>query len=91
MSSNRHLAPGVDTILLKTHFAVVTDAAGALRFPVKSNKFPSTVNIVHFFSSFYGFTPRTIFPYVTFFVFRDLIFDNENDFIFPLYPSDTLS
>ena len=32
MSANRHLDPGVDITLLKTHFAVVTDAVGALRF-----------------------------------------------------------
>ena len=32
MSANRHLALGVDTTLLKTHFAVVTDAVGELRF-----------------------------------------------------------
>ena len=66
MSDNRHLVPGVDTTLLKTHFAVVTDAVGALRLPVKSNKFPSTVNLVRSFSSFSGFTLHTIFPYVTF-------------------------
>ena len=66
MSANRHLAPGVDTTLLKTHFAMVTDAVGALRFPVKSNKFPPTVNIVRSFSSFYVFTLHTILPYVTF-------------------------
>ena len=46
MSTNRHLAPGVDTTLLKTHFAVVTDAVGALIFPVKSNKFLPTVTLV---------------------------------------------
>ena len=39
MSANRHLEPGVDTTLLKTHIAVVTDAVGALIFPVKYNKF----------------------------------------------------
>ena len=62
MSANRHLAPGVDTTLLKTHFAVVTDAVGALRFPVKSNKFPPTVNLVRSFSSFSGFISQTILP-----------------------------
>ena len=46
MSANIHLAPEVETTLLKTHFALVTDAMGALRFPVKSNKFPPTVNLV---------------------------------------------
>ena len=52
MSANRHLAPGVDTTLFKTHLTVVTDAIGALRFPVKSNKFTPTVNLVHYFSYF---------------------------------------
>ena len=68
MSSNRHLAPGVDTTLLKTHFSVVTDAVGELIFPVKSNKFPPTVNLVRYFSSFSGFTSHSIFPYVTFYI-----------------------
>ena len=62
MSANRHLPPGVDTTLLKTHFAVVTDAVGALIFPVKSNKFPSTVNLVRSFYSFSGFISQTILP-----------------------------
>ena len=66
MSANRNLAPGVDTTLLKTHFSVVTDAVGALKFLVKYNKFQPTVNLVRSFSSFSGFTPHTIFPYVTF-------------------------
>ena len=66
MSANRHLAPGFDTTLLKTHFTVVTDAVGELIFPVKSNKFPPTVNFVRSFSYFSGFTSQTIFPYVTF-------------------------
>ena len=58
MSANRHLAPGVDTTLLKTHFNVVNDDVGELRFPVKSNKFPPTVNIVRSFYSFSGYAPR---------------------------------
>ena len=66
MSDNRHLAPGVDTTLLKTHFSVVTDAVGLLRFPVNYNKFPPTVDLVRSFSSFSGFTLHTLFPYVTF-------------------------
>ena len=66
MLANRYLAPGVDTTLLKTHFAVVTDGVGALRFPVKSNRFPPTVNLVLSVSYFSGFTSQTIFPYVTF-------------------------
>ena len=69
MSANRHLAPGVDTTLLKTHFAVVTDAVGKMRFPVKSNKFPPTVNLARSFSSFSGFTLHTIFPYGNFLSF----------------------
>ena len=60
MSTNRHLAPGVDTTLLKTHFAVVTDAVGAIRFPEKSNKFPPTVNLVRSLSSFYGLTSNIV-------------------------------
>ena len=59
---NRHLAPGVNTTLLKTHFAVVTDAVGALILPVKYNKFPSTVNLMLSFSCFSGFISQTILP-----------------------------
>ena len=65
MSFNRHLAPGVDTTLLKTHFSLVTDSVVALRFPVKSDKFPPIVNLVRSFSSFSGFTLHTILPYAT--------------------------
>ena len=66
MSANRHPAPGVDTTLLKTHFAMVIDYVGALKLPVKSNKFPPTVNLMRSFYSFYSFTSQTILPYVTF-------------------------
>ena len=66
MSANRHLAPGVDTTLLKTHFVVVTDSVGALRLPVISNNFPPTVNLVRSYSSFYGSTSQTILPYLNF-------------------------
>ena len=52
MSANRHLFPGVDTTLLKTRFAVVTDAFGALKSPVKSKKFPLAVNLVRYFYYF---------------------------------------
>ena len=69
MSANRRLAPGVDTTLLKTHFAVVTDTVGALRFPLKYNKFLTTVNLVRSFSYFSSFTSHTILPYVTFLSF----------------------
>ena len=69
MLANTHLAPGVDTTLLKKHLAVVTDAVGELRLPVKSKKFLTTVNLVHSFSFFSGFTSHTIFPYVTFLSF----------------------
>ena len=69
MSSNIHLAPGVDTTLLKTHFLVVTGVVGALRFPVKSNKLPPTDNLVCSLSSFSGFTLHTFSPYVTFLSF----------------------
>ena len=71
MYVNRHLAPGVDITLLKTHSAVVTDSCVALRFPVKSNKFLPTINIVCSFSSFYIFTSHTILPYVTFLAFGE--------------------
>ena len=66
MSANRHLAPGVDTKMLNTHFAVMTDAVVALRFPMKPNKFPPTVNIVRSFSYFYGFILHNILPCVIF-------------------------
>ena len=59
MYANRHLAPGVDTTLLNTQFAVVNDAVGALRFPVKSNKFPPTVNLVRSFSSLHALGDRS--------------------------------
>ena len=85
MLANRHLPPVVDTTLLNTHFAVATNAAGALIYPVKSNKFPPTVNIVRYFSSFSGFTSHNIFPYVTF-----LSFGNENNCICPFYRPDRL-
>ena len=75
MSVNRHVAPGVYTRLLKTHFSVVTDAVGALNFSVKSNKFPPTVNMVRSFSSFYGFNSHTIFPYVTFLSFGTCVLE----------------
>ena len=71
MLANRHLAPGVDTTLFKTHFAVLTDAVGALIFPVKSKKFPPNVHLVRSFSFFSGFNLHTIFPYVKF-IFWDL-------------------
>ena len=60
MSANRHLPPGVDTTLLKTHFAVLTDAVGDLKFPVKYNKFLPTVNLVRSLSSFSGFITNLI-------------------------------
>ena len=75
MSDNIHLAPGVDTTLLKTLFSVVTDAVGALRFPVKSNKFPPTVNLVRSLSYFSGFNSHTILPYVTFLSFGGCVFE----------------
>ena len=40
MSAVRHLALGVDITLLKIHFAVVTEAVGALKFPRNGSKFP---------------------------------------------------
>ena len=49
ISANRNLTPGVDNTLLSTHFSIVTDAVGALTFPVKSNKL--TPMIIWFFLS----------------------------------------
>ena len=69
MSDDIHLDPGFDTTLLKTHFVVVTATFGALIFPVKSNKFPPTDNLVRYFSSFSGFTAHTIFSYIHFLYF----------------------
>ena len=69
MSAKRHLTPGVDTTLLKTHFTVMADAVGVLRFPVKSNKFLPTVNLVCSFSYFSGFILHNILLYVTFLSF----------------------
>ena len=68
MSANRHLDPGVDTTLLNTHFYVVTDAVGAMRFPMNSNKFPPNFNLVRSLSSFSGFTLHTVLTYVTFYI-----------------------
>ena len=62
MSANKHLAPGVVSTLLNTHFDVVNDAVGALRFPVKSNKFPPTVDLVRSLSSLSGFISQTLLP-----------------------------
>ena len=90
MSDKGHISPGVDTTLLKTHFAVVTDAVGALRFPAKYNKFLPTVNRVLSFSSFFGFTSHNILLYETFFISWDLCFENENICICPFHSSDTL-
>ena len=84
MSANRHLAPGVDTTLLKKCFAVVTDAVGALIFPVKSKNFPPTVNLVRSFSSFSGFNSHTIFPYVTFLSFGTCVFEMKITVFVPL-------
>ena len=84
MSANRHLAPGADTTLLKTHFALVTDAVGALRFPVKSNKFFPTVNLVRSLSSFSGFALHTIFPYVTFLSFGSCVLGMKITVLVPL-------
>ena len=66
MSDNRQLAPMVDTKLLRTYLVVVNDAVGALRFPVKSNKFPPTVNLMRSFSFLSVFNSHNILPYVTF-------------------------
>ena len=77
MSANRHSASGIDTTLLKKHFAVVTDAVGTLRFPVKSNTFPPTVNLVSSFSSFNGFAWQTNLSYVTFKYFGTCVLETK--------------
>ena len=79
----------IDTTLLNKHFDVVTDAVGALIFPVKSNKFPPTVNLVQSFSYFSGSNLHTIFPYVTFLSFGNF-FWNGNNCIHSFNRSDTL-
>ena len=84
MSARRHRAPGVETTLLKTHFYVVTDAVGALRFPVKSNKFPPTVSLVRSFYSFSGFISQNILPKVTFLSLGTLYFGMNMTVFVPL-------
>ena len=84
MSVNRYLAPEVDTTLLKTHFAVMTDAVGALILPLKYNKFFPNVNLVRSFSSFSGFTSQTIFPYVNFLSLGTLDFGMNMTLFLPL-------
>ena len=84
MSSNRHLAPEVDIKLLKKHFDAVTDAVGALRFPVKSNKFPPTVSLVRSFYSFSGFISQNILPKVTFLSLGTLYFGMNMTVFVPL-------
>ena len=84
MLANRHISPGVDTILFKTHFAVVTDAIVALRFPVKSNKFPHTVNMVSYFSYFYGFNFPTLLIYLNFLYFGTCVFEMKINVLVPL-------
>ena len=64
MSAVRHLALGVDTTLLKTHFAVVTEAVGALRFPMNGNKLPPTVSLVRCTSALSVLMSQHIRPYV---------------------------
>ena len=89
MSTNRHLAPGVDTTLLKAHFLVVRGAVVALIFPVKSNKFLPTVDLVRSFSSFIV-SLFILFCHMLLFIFWGLCFGNENDCICIFYHSDTL-
>ena len=84
MSANKYLAPGVNTTLLKTHFSVVTYAVGALRFPVKSNKFTRAVNIVCSFPYFSGFTLHTILQYVTFLSIGNCVLGTKKYYFFLL-------
>ena len=62
----RHLAFGVDMTLLMTHLAVVTDAVGVLKLPVKSKRLPPTVKRVLSLTSLCGLMSHTILPYVVF-------------------------
>ena len=62
----RHFAFGVDMTLLMTHLAVVTDAVGVLKLPVKSRRLPPTVKRVLSLTSLCGFMSQTILPYVIF-------------------------
>ena len=64
----RHFAFGVDMTLLMTHLAVVTDAVGVLKLPVKSRRLPPTVKRVLSLTSLCGFMSQTILPYVIFLV-----------------------
>ena len=83
MPANRHLAPVVDTTLLKTHVSVVTDTIGALSFPVKSKTFPPTLNLVQSLSSVSVFTSHTIFPYVIFVSFGTCVFGMKINLFVP--------
>ena len=86
MSSNRHLAPGVDTTLLKTHFTVVTDAVGALIFPANSSHCQSCA--LFLFLLWFHFTDYFTIGYL--FVFGEFEFRNEHDCVCPLALSDAL-
>ena len=66
MSAVRHFALGVDMTLLMTHLAVVTDAVGVLKLPVKSKRLPPTVKRVLSLTSLCGLMSHTILPYVIF-------------------------
>ena len=66
MSANRHLDPGIDTTLLKTHFAVVTDAVGALIFPMKSDTFPPAFNDPGLFESIHALFDAHVDPPLVF-------------------------
>ena len=85
----RHFAFGVDMTLLMTHFAVVTDAVGVLKLPVKSRRLPPTVKRVLSFTSLCGFMSQTILPYVIFLVAGSRP-KNGGDCVGTLYVSDTL-
>ena len=55
----------MDNTLLKTHLDVVTEAVGALRFPINGRRLHPTINLVLFISFFSGFISQHILPYVT--------------------------
>ena len=65
MSTVRPLTPDVETILLSTHFAVITDAVSALRLPSKSSTPPPlTVNRLLSLTALLGLREHAIFPFV---------------------------
>ena len=65
----------VETKLLNRHFAVVivTVAVGVVSVPAKLNKFPPTLNLVLWVSSFWGLISQNNRSYVNFLVSKETI------------------